>query len=44
MIYLMNPYTGSVDTAESWAVEGCTPENSELIEVVEVNGEWVEVE
>lgn len=33
MVYLMDPYTGSVDTAE----------NSGLIEVVEVNGEWVEV-
>lgn len=44
MIYLMNPYTGSVDTAENWAAEGYTQENSELIEVVEVNGEWVEVE
>lgn len=43
-VFLMNPHTGSVDTAENWAAEGCTPENSELIEVVKVNGDWVEAE
>lgn len=42
--FLMNPHTGSVDTAENWAAEGYTPENSELIEVAKVNGDWVEVE
>lgn len=44
MIYLMNPHSGSVDTAENWSADGYTQENSELIEVIEINGEWVEVE
>ena len=44
MTYLMNPHTGSVDTAENWAIEGYTKENAELIEIVKVDGEWVEVE
>lgn len=43
MTYLMNPHTGGVDTAENWAEYGYTPENSDLVEVIEVNGEWVEV-
>lgn len=41
--YLMNPHTGSVDTAENWKAEGFTKENSDLIEVVkDENGDWVE--
>ena len=41
---LMNPATGSVDTAENWAAEGYTEENAGLIEVVLVDGSWVEVD
>lgn len=32
-IYLMNPHTGSIDTADNWESEGYTPENSELLPV-----------
>lgn len=39
---LMNPRTGSTDSAENWEAEGFTPDNSELYEVVEVDGQWVE--
>lgn len=44
MTYLMNTKTGSVDTAENWAADGYTAENADLVEVKDVNGEWVEVE
>lgn len=40
--FWMNPHTGSVDTMESWADEGYTPENSELIEVFYDGGAWVD--
>lgn len=41
-VFLMNPYTGSVDTADNWASEGFTSDNAELIEVVkDANGDWV---
>lgn len=41
--YLMNPHTGSVDTAENWAAEGYTTDNSGLIEVLQdANGDWIE--
>lgn len=42
MTYLMNPCTGSVDTAENWAVEGWSQDNADLIEVELESGEWVE--
>lgn len=42
MVYLLNPYSGSVDTQENWAAEGYTRENSELIEVELIDGEWLE--
>ena len=45
MTYLMNPYTGSVQTAEEWAEEGYTQDNAELIEVeIDWADDWVEVE
>lgn len=31
--YLMNPHTGSIDTADNWESEGYTPENSDLLPV-----------
>lgn len=41
--YLMNPATGSVDTAENWSAEGHTVENANLVEVVkDENGDWAE--
>lgn len=52
--YLMNPYTGSVDTRENWLLEmnkwetnqnGLTPQQqfSALVEVIkDESGEWVE--
>lgn len=41
--FLMNPHTGSVQTAADWADDGCTTANAELIEVVaDENGDWVE--
>lgn len=44
-IYLMNPHTGSVDTAGNWKAEGHTQENSNLIAVVkDESGEWIEAE
>lgn len=33
-IYLINPHTGSIDTADNWKSEGFTPENSELLPVL----------
>lgn len=44
MSHLMNPHTGSVDTKENWLAEGYTPENSDLIEVIKVSGQWVELD
>lgn len=41
MTYLMNS-NGHVDTAENWAADGYTPENANLVEVIDVNGEWIE--
>lgn len=44
MKYFMNTPTGSVDTEENWTSEGFAPsENSSLVEVEKLNGEWVEV-
>lgn len=40
--YLMNPKTGSVDTKENWESEGFTQNNSDLIEVVKKQNEWVD--
>ena len=41
--YLMNPHTGTVQTAQDWADEGFTVDNADLIEVVkDENGDWVE--
>lgn len=41
--YLMNPHTGTVQTAQEWADDGYTRENAELIEVtLDENGDWVE--
>ena len=49
--FLMNPYTGSVDTEEYWLAEMPIWDESEktreeqfaeLIEVRKVDGEWVE--
>lgn len=34
--YLMNPRSGTVQTAEEWAEEGFTSENADLVEVVQV--------
>lgn len=43
MTCLMNPVTGSVDTAENWSEEGYTAENANLVEVVkDENGDWIE--
>jgi len=40
---LMNPSTGSVDTADNWNAEGHTQQNADLIEVVKNDsGDWVE--
>ena len=42
-MYLMNPYTGTVQTAEIWEADGFTTENADLIEVVkDENGDWVD--
>lgn len=41
--YLMNPYTGTVQSAEEWAEEGFTVDNADLIEVVkDENGDWAD--
>lgn len=42
--YFMNPYTGSVDTAENWKEEGFTLDNADLIEVKYTKGEWIEAD
>lgn len=43
VIMLMNPHTGTVMTAEDWAVEGYDKSNAELVEVVKDDaGDWVE--
>ena len=41
---LMNIHTGSIDTAENWRDEGYTPDNSDLVEVENIKGEWIEVQ
>lgn len=42
-VYLMNPYTGTVQTAEDWAADGYDQSNAKLIEVVRNEaGDWVE--
>jgi hypothetical protein len=42
-VYLMNYYTGSVDSEENWAAEGWSMDDSDLIEVEKKEGRWVEV-
>jgi hypothetical protein len=40
--YLMNPHTGTVQSAEDWEADGFTVDNADLIEVVKgENGDWV---
>lgn len=41
---LMNPKTGSVDSAENWAAEGYDEKNAELIEVCKDKEDWIEKE
>lgn len=42
-VYLMNPATGTVQTAEDWAADGYDQSNAELVEVVKDEaGDWVE--
>jgi hypothetical protein len=41
--YLMNPHTGTVQTAADWAADGYTQANAELVEVVKTADGWVEV-
>lgn len=41
--FLMNPHTGTVQTADDWADDGYTPDNADLVEVEQdENGDWVE--
>lgn len=41
--YLMNPHTGTVQTAQDWADEGFTTDSDDLIEVVKDDcGDWIE--
>jgi hypothetical protein len=42
-IYLMNPHTGTVQTADEWAADGYTTANADLIEVTkDEKGDWIE--
>lgn len=41
--YLMNPHTGTVQTAEDWEADGFAVDNADLVEVVkDENGDWVD--
>ncbi len=42
-LVLMNPHSGTVQTAAEWESEGYTTENAELLAVVWVGDEWIEV-
>lgn len=42
--YLMNPHSGTVQTADEWAADGFDQSNAELIEVASLDGKhWHEL-